>query len=559
MKLNDLSLKWKGMLIILLCLAGMSVQAYFSITQAKEAMLQEKRIKIKEVVDVAYDNVKTFAQMAEKGLLTEEEAQTLVRDVLREVKYNDLNDYIFIFDFEGDTVVHGGNPALEGKNLIGLKDPNGKLAIKALVDAGKKGSDFVEYYWEREGVHVPKLSYAVGYAPWKWAIGTGIYIDDVDEAHKQNVIASLKIIAAIVLVVASFIWFVISGIIKPLLATSEEMDKIANNEAVEISSTERKDELGDMAKTLGKLKTAVEEQRRLEKELAEAERRKAEDHRIAMNNLADQVEEQVGTVVSSVGSAAEQLENVSKTLAAAAEETSRQSAMVADSSSEATSNVQTVASASEELSASIKELVSNVNKTANATRTCNEAAKVSQDHLNTLQLSVDEIDTVIQAINEVAEQTNLLALNATIEAARAGDAGKGFAVVANEVKSLAGETNKMTEEIASKVETIKSSASDTINSVNDIANQIIEIDTMTTTISSAIEEQNASTSEISRSASEAAGYTGEVSSNILQVQEAVKDTASSTEELSAASSSLTEQSVTLKETVANFVAKVRET
>jgi len=555
--LNNLSLKWKGLIIIVLASVGLLIQGYIAVNKTRDVILQEKQVKLKEIINMAYDNVAHMKSLADKGLISEEEAKLRARGVLRDVKYNAMDDYFFVFTPEGINVVHGGKPSLEGTNMMALKDPNGVEFIKEFVKTARAGGGFVKYHWERDGVLVPKLSYVEEFKPWNWTIGTGVYIDDVDAAYYAKAKSTAITILMILAVVAGFTFYVVRSIIQPVLATSEQMEKISNEEPVTITGTERKDEMGVMARTLDDLKGSIEKQRQLERELAEAEKKKQEDHKRTMNDVADRFQQQVGSVVEAVEKAATDMQGMAATLSAASEETTKQSSAVASAADLASGNVQTVAAAAEELSASIQELVKNVSDTAKATKVCTETAEMSQDYLKTLQSSVDEIDGVIQAINDVAEQTNLLALNATIEAARAGDAGKGFAVVANEVKTLAGETNKMTEEIAAKVADIKTSAADTITGVQNILKQIQAVDERTSSVSAAIEEQNSSTSEISRSAQEAAEGTGEVSNNIGQVQQAANDTATSTEQLKLASDGLAGEANSLRKAVENFMQEVR--
>ncbi len=554
--LNNLPLKWKGVLILVVAMLGLLVQSYSSVITLRQSVMGEKRIKLKELVNSATDIAQRNAELAEQGYMTVAEAQEKTKDTIRSMRYSEKNDYFFVFEYDGTALVMG-SPASEGKNLIDLKDPNGLKFIVELINNAKNGGDFLDYVWKRDGQPVPKLSYSDAFTKWNWMIGTGVYIDDVEEQVFTQIKKTAIAVFIILLAVGSVVFYILSSIIKPVLKTSEQMEMIANQKSVEIAGVDRKDELGQMARTLLNLKDSVERQRQLEIELAKKEAQKAEEQKKMMNDIADNFQEQVGSVAQAIDDAAQDMQQMSVALAAASEETSQYSTSVASATEEASTNVQTVASAAEELSASIQELVRNMAETTTATKACSDAALVSQDYLKTLQTSVDEIDGVIQAINDVATQTNLLALNATIEAARAGDAGKGFAVVANEVKSLASETNNMTEEIAKKIDDIKNSARDTIASVQDIVEQISAVSGRTTSISAAIEEQNSSTKEISRSAQEAATGTNEVSASIVQVQQAANDTAESTESVKGASDGLAEQAVTLKDSISKFIAEIR--
>ena len=311
-----------------------------------------------------------------------------------------------------------------------------------------------------------------------------------------------------------------------------------------------KEEVENSKAALKQAKEAEEEQKRLEIEAAEQKRK-------TMKDMADAFENRMGGLISEMNNASGQILNLSNELNEALEQTRERGTTASQSSDEASQNVQTVAAATEELSASIQEISRNVAAAADLARLCADDAQISETKLSDLQNAVGEIDVVIQSINDVAEQTNLLALNATIEAARAGEAGKGFAVVANEVKTLANETHKMTDEISAKVHDIKSSAGTTITTMRDILEKIRDVNTQTTSIASAIEQQNSATEEISRNIQKAATGTADVSENMTVVQILTEEGAKSTQDLKNSSHGLANLSNKLKETADSFIVEIR--
>jgi methyl-accepting chemotaxis protein len=252
-----------------------------------------------------------------------------------------------------------------------------------------------------------------------------------------------------------------------------------------------------------------------------------------LKDAANTVAEQVGAAVKQItanstalAGAAEQVNAVSQQMTATAEETAVQANVVSAAAEQVSKNVQTVATSTEEMGSSVKEIARNATE---ATKVANAAVKLAEntnDTISKLGQSSAEIGQVIKVITSIAQQTNLLALNATIEAARAGEAGKGFAVVANEVKELAKETAKATEDISRRIEAIQGDTKNAVDAIGKIGGVIRQISEIQTTIASAVEEQSATTNEIDRNVTEAARASGEIANNIAGVATAAKSTAS---------------------------------
>ncbi len=269
------------------------------------------------------------------------------------------------------------------------------------------------------------------------------------------------------------------------------------------------------------------------------------------NNLHEVIQSIAGTAVQ-VASASEELSSTSQQITANSEETSAQAKVVSNATQQVSQNLQTVATGAEEMGASIKEIAKNATEAAKVATSAVKVAETANATVSKLGDSSTEIGQVIKVITSIAQQTNLLALNATIEAARAGEAGKGFAVVANEVKELAKETAKATEDISRKVEAIQTDTKAAVDAIASISEVINQVNGISNTIATAVEEQNATTNEMARNVSEAARGSGEITSNISGVAEAAESTSRGAGDTQKAAQQLVETSAELRRLVEQF-------
>jgi methyl-accepting chemotaxis protein len=277
-----------------------------------------------------------------------------------------------------------------------------------------------------------------------------------------------------------------------------------------------------------------------------------------MKNNLRSVVEAISTTSMHVASASEELSSTSQVITANSEETSAQARVVSDATAQVTQNLQTVATGAEEMTASIKDIAKNASEAAKIATSAVRVADIATATVSKLGVSSTEIGQVIKAITSIAQQTNLLALNATIEAARAGEAGKGFAVVANEVKELAKETAKATEDISRKIEAIQTDTKAAIEAIASISEVINQVNGISNTIATAVEEQNATTNEMSRNVSEAARGSSEITSNIAGVATAADSTSRGAGDTQKAAEQLVQTSAELRRLVEQFKIKPGE-
>jgi methyl-accepting chemotaxis protein len=271
-----------------------------------------------------------------------------------------------------------------------------------------------------------------------------------------------------------------------------------------------------------------------------------------MNGKLKQMIQDIAENAQHVGTASEEFSSVSQQITSNSQETSAQVNVVSNATQQVSQNLQTVATGAEEMRASIKEIAKNATEAARVATAAVKTAETTNTTIAKLGESSAEIGQVIKVITSIAQQTNLLALNATIEAARAGEAGKGFAVVANEVKELAKETAKATEDISRKIGAIQTDTQAAVEAIGSIGTVIKQINDISNTIASAVEEQNATTNEMARNVSDAAHGSGEITSNIAGVAQAAESTSRGAGDAQRASMQLVETSAQLRKLVEQF-------
>lgn len=380
------------------------------------------------------------------------------------------------------------------------------------------------------------------------------------ESHKAMAFSVMAVIAGSAfllvfsIIAAIFFGRIIVAPLKVLVGTTEELRQ--RNWGVKIEDTDRGDEIGMMAVALETLRTSGQEADRLK-----AEQEKENELKLARTNRIEQLvnsfEGEVQQLMRDLGAITSDMQSTSATLTHVVEETNMKTTSASELAERAGANVQNVASATEELTISINEISKQLQDANRSTSQAEDAVSEAVGYIANLQESAAQISDIIRLINDIAEQTNLLALNATIESARAGEAGKGFSVVASEVKNLATETAKATEEIGQKIQTLQHETNVTTETVSKIAEMVRKMNEASTTVASTMEEQSVATQDIARNITEVSEGTNEVSANLISVNDNTRATEQAASKVMDVSERLRSQSERLEKGVSSFINGIR--
>jgi methyl-accepting chemotaxis protein len=531
-------------------IAAMTLAAYVAVAAVgllfiHTTLMDDRESKVRALAHGARAIAAHYQQQVTDGKLDADEARRRAEDALRAIRYDD-GESIFVFRTDGTDVV---NPSRATAAVV-----------RDLIAAAGRGGGRVAHQSPKDGSNRPvdRVSYAVAFEPWGWVVGTGVYLDDVADEVMRKGLWFAALLLPIVGGAVTLLGTTASGVSLPLAAFGRVLERLAAEDtAVEVPYTDRNDEMGALAVRLQAFKDRVTHMKLLEaQQREEAEMRTRRQG--AIERLTNDFNQSVGGVLEMVSTAAGDMRHTAGSMVVTAQETGRQSSEVSNAAGRASSNVDTVALAAEELSQAAFEIRRQVSTSSKVAEQAVSEARRANDIVVGLAGAASKIGEVVNLINDIAAQTNLLALNATIEAARAGDAGKGFAVVAGEVKTLANQTARATEDIAAQIAAVQQATGEAVGAIGSVGRTVEAIHDASATIAASMEGQGTATGAMARDAQGAAAETRQVTSGMKSVSEVAGATGKAAEDVLQAAGALSSQAKELSDEVGNFLNAIRD-
>nr|WP_320050810.1 methyl-accepting chemotaxis protein [uncultured Desulfuromonas sp.] len=553
--MKNLNVSMKIFVLSMALVVGFTLTVGWVYSRLKDNLYHGKNVEIQHSVETAWSVVDHFAQEYKNGELSLEEAQTAAKHAVRDLRFDEGNNYFWIQDATPTMVMHPIKPELDGKSLSGSTDPSGKaLFVEMAKVASANGEGFVDYQWSKPGATKPvgKASFVKLQRDWGWIVGAGLYLDDIEAEINAIFYAVLAVVSVVVLLALVLVYFVSRGISGPL---KQAVTMLSNLESGQLSSRmnlNQKDEVGQMAATMDKFADS------LQNDIVAALRKLADgnlDFDVVPYSDKDEIRGSLKQLSNDMNEIMSQVQVAGEQIAAGSGEVSDSSQALSQGATESASSLEEISASMQELTSQIQLSADNASQASLLSGQARTAADSGKDSMQEMISAMDDISAsgqdiakIIKVIDEIAFQTNLLALNAAVEAARAGQHGKGFAVVAEEVRNLAARSAKAASETAELIEgSVKKAengvtiADRTASGFNEIVASIVKVTDLVGEIASASNEQ--------------AQGIQQVSIGLSQIDQVTQQNTASAEEGAAAAEELSSQAEQLRQMLGRFVLK----